>query len=199
MGRVAAEGDWDGGRDIDRGTEGLEGAAETGRGGRGAEEVERGREEPEERAGGTGVGIEGRGERGTDEPEERTIAGARGEGRGERGTDEPEERTAAGGEGREGSGPEDIKGRGERGTDGPEERTAGGGGGGRGGRGLSVVTRTEEDNGISSGSNSEIMEGEPIEPGRGTPSGKSSERTDAATKGGKICTKGLVGVLVEGE
>ena len=169
MGRVAAEGDWDGGRDIDRGTEGLEGAAETGRGGRGAEEVERGREEPEERAGGTGVGIEGRGERGTDEPEERTTAGARGEGRGERGTDEP------------------------------EERTAGGGGGGRGGRGLSVVTRTEEDNGISSGSNSEIMEGEPIEPGRGTPSGKSSERTDAATKGGKICTKGLVGVLVEGE
>ena len=49
-----------------------------------------------------------------------------------------------------------------------------------------------------------MMEGEPTEAGRG---GKSSERTDAAAAGGKICTKGLggsnldmiEGVLVEGE
>ena len=47
---------------------------------------------------------------------------------------------------------------------------------------------------------------EPAEAGRGTSSGKSSERMDAATAGGVICTKGLggdlvsnEGVLVEGE
>ena len=137
-----------------------------------------------------------------------TISSSRSTRKRERGAEEPEERKAAGaGEGRGGRGPEDVERRGERGTDGPEERTAGGGGsGGRGGRGPSVVTCAEEGNRISSGSNSEIMEGEPTEPGRGTSSGKSSERTDAAATGGEICTKGLVGVLdsiegvlVEGE
>ena len=51
---------------------------------------------------------------------------------------------------------------------------------------VSVVTRTVEGNGISSESNSEIMEGEPTEPDRKTSSDKSSERTDAATTGGEI-------------
>ena len=50
------------------------------------------------------------------------------------------------------------------------------------------------------------MEGAPTEGGRGTSSGKSSERTDADTTDGDTCTKGLggdldsiEGVLVEGE
>ena len=51
-----------------------------------------------------------------------------------------------------------------------------------------------------------MMEGEPMEAGRGTSSGKSSERTDPATTGVDICIKGLggdldsiEGVLVEGD
>ena len=93
----------------------------------------------------------------------------------------------------------------------PEERAAvgregGGGRGGRGGRGLSVVTRSEAGNWISSGNDSEMTEGEPTEAGRGTSSGRSSERMDPATTGGDICTKGvegdldsIEGVLVDGE
>ena len=121
-------------------------------------------------------------------------------------TDEPEER-AVPTAGRGGRGPEEINGRGERGTEEPEEGAVGGeagGGAGRGGRGLSVVTLTEAGNGISSGSSSDMMEGEPTEAGRG---GKSLERTNTAAAGGKICMKGLgggdldmiEGVLVEGE
>ena len=91
---------------------------------------------------------------------------------------------------RGGRGVEEVEGRGERGTDKPEETTTAAGGG-RGVSDLSVVTRTEPGNGmigIPSGNNSETMEGEPTEAGKGTSSYKSSDGTDAAE-----------GVLVDGE